>query len=60
MKDGSKQTDVLEQVWVAYQESDKQALRELVAHFCSLLGQESMYLEFVDSAVEFVAPDEEV
>src|SRR5271170_3759837 len=52
MKDGAKQTDVLEQVWVAYEEADKPALRELVARFCSLLGQETMFLEFADSVIE--------
>ena len=35
MKDGTKQTDVLEQVWIAYEEADKPALREVVARFCS-------------------------
>jgi hypothetical protein len=54
-----KQTDILEQVWVAYEEVDRQALRELVAGFCSLLGQEAMYLEFTDSIIEFVPPREE-
>lgn len=59
MRDGSKQTDNLEQVWVAYEEVDKPALRELVARFCSLLGQEMMYLEFADSIIEFIPPHEE-
>ena len=36
MKDGTKQTDVLEQVWVAYTMGEP-ALRELVARFCSTL-----------------------
>ena len=31
MKDGSKQTDILEQVWVVYEEPDKPVLREAVA-----------------------------
>lgn len=59
MKDGSKQTEILEQVWVAYEEADQPALRELVARFCSILGQETMYLEFTDSVIEFVPPYEE-
>lgn len=59
MKDGSKQTEVLEQVWVAYEEADKQELRELVARFCTLLGQEAMYLEFTDSVIELIPPQEE-
>jgi hypothetical protein len=60
MKDGSKQTDVLEQVWVAYEERDKDALREMVAHFRAVLGQESMYLEFTDSIIELIPPSGEV
>ncbi len=59
MKDGSKQTDVLEEVWVAFEEGDQPALRELVARFCSLLGQEAMYLEFTASEIELIPPYEE-
>jgi hypothetical protein len=58
MKDGTKQTDALEQVWVAYNDQDELALRELVARFCSMLGQESMYLEFTDSVIELIPPFE--
>ena len=59
MRDGTKQTDILEQVWVAYEETDEGALRELVARFCALLGQEAMYLEFTDSVIELISPPEE-
>jgi hypothetical protein len=59
MKDGTKQTDLLEQVWVAYEESDEPALRELVARFCALLGQEAMYLELTDSVIELIPPHTE-
>jgi hypothetical protein len=59
MRDGSKQTDVLEQVWIAYEGGDKPALRELVGRFCSWPGQEMMYLEFADSLIEFIPPHEE-
>ncbi len=59
MSDGSKQTDVLEQVWIAYEDQGKPALRELVGRFCSLLGQEAMYPEFADSLIEFISPHEE-
>jgi len=59
MKDGAKQTDVLEQVWVAYEDADKPALRELVARVCTVLGQETMYLEFADSVIELISPHEE-
>jgi hypothetical protein len=56
MRDGGKQTEVLEEVWVAYEETDKPALRELVSRFCSMLGQETMYLEFTSSSVELIPP----
>ena len=59
MKDGAKQTDVLEEVWVAYDEADKPALREPVARFCSMLARETMYMEFTDSVIELVSPREE-
>lgn len=59
MRDGTKQTEVLEQVWVAYEEADKPALRELVARFCSQLSQEAMFLEFTDSVIELIPPHEE-
>ncbi len=59
MKDGSKQTDILEQVWIVYEDGDKPALPELVGRFCSLPGQEAMYLEFADSLIEFIPPHEE-
>jgi hypothetical protein len=59
MRDGTKQTDILEQVWVAYEEADKPALRELVARLCALLGQEAMYLEFTDSTIELIPPSGE-
>src|SRR3954462_5419266 len=59
MKDGTKQTDILEQVWVAYEEADKPALRELVARFCTRLGQEAMELEFTDSSIELIPPSGE-
>ena len=59
MKDGTKQTDILEQVWVAYEDAAKPALRDLMARFCTMLGQESMYLEFTDSVIELIPPFEE-
>ena len=51
--------NVLAQVWVAYEERDKPALRGLVADFCVRLGQETMYLEFTESTVELIPPREE-
>ena len=60
MTNGSKQTDVLEQVWVAYEEADELPLRELVARFCRMLGQETMYLEFTAATVELIPPQKEL
>ena len=59
MKDGTKQTDILEQVWVACEDADRPALRDLVAKYCAILGQEAMYLEFTDSFIELIPPQEE-
>jgi hypothetical protein len=42
-----------------YEDEDKPALRELIGRFCSLLGQEAMYLEFADTSIEFIPPPEE-
>ncbi len=59
MRDGTKHSELLLQVWVTCEDAERQALRNLAARFCALLGQESMYLEFSESAVEFVPPVEE-
>ena len=56
MKSGQKQVDWCLQVWVAVEEQDEQALKEMVAGFAELLGQESIYLERVNSTVEFIPP----
>ncbi len=56
MKSGKKQVDWTLQVWVAVEEEDEDALKEMVAGFAELLGQESMYLERVNSTVEFIPP----
>ena len=32
----------------------------LVAQICAELGQETMYLEFTDSVIEFISPREEL
>jgi hypothetical protein len=59
MQDGTKQTDVLEQVWLVYEEGDEEALRDLIRGFCATLGQEAMYLEFTESVIEMIQPSEE-
>ena len=61
MSDGSKQTDTLLELWVVVAEEDQGELRELVGKYGRMLGQESMYLERVNSDVEFIpsSPSEE-
>jgi hypothetical protein len=59
MKGGRKQVDVTQEVWVVVPEKDEAALRKLVAGFSRLLKQESIYLERVESTVEFISPPEE-
>jgi hypothetical protein len=59
MKSGKKQVDVTQEVWIVVPERDEVQLRELVAEFAKLLGQESMYLERIDSTVEFISPPAE-
>lgn len=56
MKSGKKQVDRSLEVWVVIEEADEQALIDMVAGFATLLGQESMYLEKVNSTVLFVPP----
>jgi hypothetical protein len=56
MKSGQKQVDWSLEVWVAVEEEDEEALKEMVAEFAGLLGQEALYLERVNSSVEFVPP----
>ena len=56
MKSGQKQVDWSLEVWVAVEEQDEGALKEMVAGFAELLKQESIYLERVNSTVEFIPP----
>src|ERR1700736_6067378 len=56
LKDGARQNDVLEQVWVVVEETDLGALKQLVAQFGVLLNQEPMYFEVADSHVEWLPP----
>lgn len=57
MADGTKQNDVLEQVWVIVEQAELDDLKRLVGQFGSLLGQEAMYFEVSDSQVEFLPPN---
>lgn len=56
MKSGEKQVDRSVIIWVAVNEGDVPELRQLVAKFGAMLGQESMYLERTAGTVEFVPP----
>lgn len=56
MADGSKQEEVLEQVWLAIEEIDLPALRDLVSRIGQTLHQEKMYFEITDARVELLPP----
>jgi hypothetical protein len=56
MADGSRQEDILEQVWLAVEETDLPALRKLVASFGRTLHQERMYFEVTEARVELLPP----
>lgn len=56
MKSGMKQIDITQEVWIAIDEEDEQALKKLVAQFAARLDQESMWLERIHSSVEFIPP----
>ena len=56
MKSGDKKVDRSLEVWVVIEETDQDALKTMVAGFATLLGQESMYLERMNSQVEFIPP----
>lgn len=53
-KAGQKQIDYSLEVWIAIDEKEEPALKELVGRFGTLLGQEEMYLEKTGSTVEFI------
>lgn len=56
MPDGSKQVEDLLEVWLAVEEGDLPALRQLVAVAARTLAQECMYFEVSGSTVEFIPP----
>ena len=56
MKSGQKQVDVTQEVWIAVDEQDEPALKEMVGRFAALLGQETIYLERTGGTVEFIPP----
>jgi hypothetical protein len=56
MKSGEKQIDVTQEVWIAVEEEDVPALKEMVGRFAALLGQETIWLERTGGTVEFIPP----
>jgi hypothetical protein len=56
MQSGQKQVDYSLEVWLAIEEEHEQPLKEMVARFAALLGQEALYLERTGGTVEFIPP----
>ena len=56
MKSGQKQIDYSLEVWLAIEGADEPTLREMVARFGAMLGQEAMYLERTGGTVELIPP----
>lgn len=56
MPDGSKQVEELVEVWLAVEEADLSALKQIVARAARTLAQECMYFEISGSTVEFISP----
>ena len=56
MKDGTKKSDKLWQIWIAIYDNEIDALHQMVAKFGKVLGQESMYLERTGGYVDFIPP----
>jgi hypothetical protein len=56
MKDGSRKNDETSCYWLIVAEEKIPALKSMVADICRLLKQEAMYLERIDSEVEFILP----
>jgi hypothetical protein len=56
MRNGQKQIDVTQEVWIAVEEEDEAALKQLVGRFAALLDQETLYLERTGGTVEFIPP----
>lgn len=58
MKDGTKQLDRLLEIWILVDKEREPLIRPMVAEFASILEQEVMFLERVESFVDFVSPIE--
>lgn len=59
MKSGQKQVDRSLQIWIVIDESEEPGLKSLVAMFCTLLDQETIYLERTRGEVDFIPPAKE-
>ena len=57
MKGGCKARDISLEVWVAVDPARVHQLRRLVAKFCAILKQETIYFEVLDSELEFIGPE---
>src|SRR5438045_2777716 len=56
MQSGEKQIDITAEVWIVIDDEDEAALKQLVAKFAAVLGQETMYLERTGGVVDFIPP----
>jgi hypothetical protein len=56
MQGGEKQIDITAEVWIVIDDEDEAALKQLVAKFAAVLGQETMYLERTGGVVDFIPP----
>jgi hypothetical protein len=56
MSSGEKRVERLERFCIVVTEAELPTLRKMVARWGRMLGQETMYLETVDSHVEFLSP----
>src|SRR5262249_33201266 len=53
---GAKRVERLLHVWVVLEEQAIPTLKQMVARFAAILGQEAMYFEVGESVVEFIPP----
>jgi hypothetical protein len=60
MRSGGKQVDTTLEVWVAVESTEEslERLRQMVAAFGAVLGQETMYFDRTGSKVEFIEAEE--
>jgi hypothetical protein len=56
IQSSEKQIDVTAEGWIVIDEDQEPALKQLVAKFAAILGQETLYLERTGGAVDFIPP----